>query len=188
MTVTAKQYATADDLRLGLPNVLAAPKTDAPIAMLCFREGFGMRAFPEVLTMTRASGIPGERWLKHPWLKLPDGSPDPRIQVSILPLRVLDLVWRDRVGTVHPGDTIVADLDMTHANLPSGTLLQVGSAVLRVSDEPNDGCVKWKARYGAAAMDWIVAPEHADLRLRGVLCSIERDGVVGVADRIVVLR
>jgi hypothetical protein len=183
-----KSHATADDLRLGLPHVLAAPKTDAPIAMLCFRPDFGLRTFPDRLTLTRASGIPGERWLKHPWLKLPDGSPDPRIQVSILPTRVLDLVWRDRNGTVHPGDTIVTDLDMTHANLPTGTLLQAGSAVLRVSDEPNNGCVKWKARYGEPAMDWITAPEHTTLRLRGVLCSIEKDGEIRLTDRIEVLR
>ena len=180
--------ATRDDLWQALPFVLAAPKTDAKIAMLCFRPGFGLRTFPDRLTMTCIGGIPGERWLTHPWLKLPDGSPDPRIQVSILPTRVLDVVWRDRVDAVHPGDPIVADLDMSHANLPAGTLLQAGTAVLRVSDEPNDGCVKWKARYGTAAMDWIVAPEHSAYRLRGMLCSIEKDGVVGVADRIVVLR
>ena len=176
--------ATSDDLQQALAYVLEAPKTDAPIAMLCFRAGFGLRSFPDQLTMTRKDGIPGERWLTQPWLKLADGSPDPRIQVSILPTRVLDLVWRDRVGTVHPGDPIVADLDMTHANLPPGTLLQAGTAVLRVSDEPNDGCVKWKARYGAAAMDWIIAPDHAALRLRGVLCSIEQDGVVRITDRL----
>ena len=181
-------YATRDDLWQALPDVLAAPKTDAKIDMLCFRAGFGLRSFPDRLAMTRAGGIEGERWLTQPWLRLADGSPDPRIQVSILPRRVLDLVWRDRAGTLHPGDPIVADLDMSHANLPVGTLLQAGSAVLRVSDEPNDGCVKWKALYGVAAMEWIVATEHAPYRLRGVLCSIEQDGVVGVADRIVVLR
>ena len=180
--------ASAADLLAALPHVLAAPKTDAAIAMLCFRPGFGLRSFPGSLSMTRAGGIAGERWLTHPWLKLPDGSPDPRIQVSILPSRVLDLVWRDRVGTVHPGDPIVADLNMTEANLPPGTLLQVGTAILRVSDEPNDGCVKWKARYGGAAMDWITAPENSALRLRGVLCSIEQDGKVRAADRIMVLR
>ena len=179
---------TDKDLAQALPHVLSAPKTDAPIAMLCFRPGFGLRTFPDSLTLTHAQGIPGERWMTHPWLRLPDGSPDPRIQVSILPTRVLDLVWRDRVATVHPGDPIVADLDMTEANLPVGTLLQVGTAVLRVSDEWNNGCVKWKARYGAAAMRWVAGPEHAALRLRGVLCSIEQDGVVGVADRIMVMR
>lgn len=181
-------HVTAAELAKALPDVLSAPGTDAPIAGLCFRPGFGLRSFPPSLRLTRAFGIPGERWLTAPWLKLPDGSADPRIQVSILPSRVLDLVWRDRETTVHPGDTIVADLDMTDANLPPGTLLQAGTAILRVSDQPNDGCVKWKARYGQAAMDWITDPAHAALRLRGVLCEVFADGVVAVGDRLVVMR
>ncbi len=179
---------TATALTAALPQVLAAPKTDALIAMLCFRPGFNQRMFPETLTLTRTSGIPGERWLTAPWLRLPDGAPDPRIQVSLLPSRVADLVWQDRDTTIHPGDPIIADLDMTHANLPPGTLIKAGTAVLRVSDEPNAGCVKWKARYGEAAMDWIAAPEHALLRLRGVLCSVQVDGVVALTDRLQVLR
>ncbi|QCP87618.1 hypothetical protein EYE35_18170 [Cereibacter sphaeroides] len=175
---------TAEELAAALPHVLAAPKTDAPIASLCWRAGFNARSFPDRLLLTRGCGVPGERWRKHPWLTLPDGSPDPRIQVSILPARVCDLVWRDRTGTPHPGDTIVADLDTSEANLPTGSLLQAGNAVLRVSDVFNDGCVKWKVRYGRAAKDWIVAEGHPPLRLRGVLCSIEQSGVVRLSDRL----
>lgn len=88
---------------------------------------------------------------------------------------------------LHPGDTIVADMDLSEANLPVGQLLRVGTAVLRVSDVFNEGCVKWKARYGAAAKDWITAPGHPALRLRGVLCSVERDGKLSRGDRIVKL-
>jgi hypothetical protein len=177
---------TAAELAAALPHVLAAPKTDAPIATLCLRPGFGERNFPDRITMTRTGGIPGERWSTLPWLKLPDGSPDPRIQVSILPTRVMDLVWQDREGIPHPGDPIVADLDMTEANLPGGTLIRAGTAILRVSDVPNNGCVKWKVRYGADALAWIVA--DPTLRLRGVLCSVEQDGEVTVNDRLQVLR
>jgi MOSC domain-containing protein YiiM len=100
----------------------------------------------------------------------------------------MDLVWRDREGSPHPGDTMVADLDMTEANLPTGTLLQAGSAMLRVSEVFNDGCVKWKARYGAAAKDWLTAPGHPQLRLRGVLCAIVQEGVVRCGDRLRVIR
>lgn len=181
-------HATASELAAGLTHIAIAPKTDAVIAMLCFRPGFGERTHPQSLRLTRAHGIPGERWLTHPWLKLADGRPDPRIQISILPTRVLELVWRDRDTTIHPGDPIVADLDVSHANTPPGTLIQAGTAILRVSDEPNDGCVKWKARYGVPAMEWITAPAHHALRLRGILCSIEQDGVVTLADRLQVLR
>lgn len=181
----AEPLVSAAELAAALPHVRAAPRTHAPIAMLCFRPGFGQRSHPAALRMTRAEGIPGERWLTQPWLRLADGSPDPRIQISILPLRVLDLVWRNRASTPHPGDSIVADLDTSRENLPPGTLLQAGSAVLRVSDEPNDGCVKWKARYGAAAMEWIAAPAHRGLGLRGVLCAVEADGMVTLEDRLI---
>ena len=173
------------ELNAALPQVLAAPKTDAAIATLCLRPAFNERAFADRLVMTKAQGIPGERWATLPWLKLADGSPDPRIQVSLLPSRVMDLVWQDR-SQPHPGDPIVADMDMTVANLPVGSLIRAGSAILRVSDVPNNGCAKWKVRYGADALTWVQA--DPGLRLRGVLCSVEVDGEVTLADRLQVLR
>jgi hypothetical protein len=172
-------------LMAALPHVRSAPRTDAPIQSLCFRPGPNRREFPASLRLTRDEGIPGDRWLANPWLRLPDGRPDPRIQVSILPSRVLDLVWRDRDRVPHPGDTIVADLDTSEENLPEGTLLRAGSAVLRVSALFNDGCAKWKVRYGRAAKNWIVAPGHPPLRLRGVLCEVVQDGEVALTDRLV---
>lgn len=180
--------ATEAELMAALPGVLAAPRTGSAVELLCFRPGFGQRDFRSELVLTRDRGIPGERWGQAPWLKLADGSGHPGIQVSILPRRVLDLVWRDRETVLHPGDTFVCDLDMTEANLPEGQLLAVGTAVLRVSEVWNDGCAKWKVRYGTPAYDWIRAPEHRALRLRGVLCSIVEDGVIRLGDKLQVLR
>lgn len=181
------EQATTDELMAAIDHVRQAPRSEGPILGLCFRPAFNKREFPEALRLTRAEGVPGDRWLTRPWLRLEDGSPDPDIQVSILPSRVLDLVWRDQEGTPHPGDTIVADLDTSVANLPEGTLLRAGSAVLRVSALFNEGCVKWKVRYGRPALDWVVAPGHPELRLRGVLCAVAEDGVVRRGDRLVKL-
>lgn len=186
--MTDKAQVTAEALAAALPHVLAAPKDGAAVEGLCLRPTYNERRFVDRITVTRAGGIPGERWSTAPWLRLPDGSPHPGIQVSILPRRVLDLVWRDREGTPHPGDTFVADLDTSEANLPAGSLLSVGKAVLRVSEVFNDACVKWKVRYGAAAKDWITAPGHPPLRLRGLLCSVEQDGEIANGDLIRVLR
>ncbi|WP_126974878.1 MOSC domain-containing protein [Frigidibacter oleivorans] len=179
---------TRAELDAALAQVRAAPRDDAPVLELTFRPGYGQRLHPPRLSLTAARGVllegQAERWPVAPWMRLADGSPDPRIQVSILPRRVMDLVWRDREGTPHPGDTIIADLDMSEANLPAGSLLSVGSATLRVSDVFNDACVKWKVRYGAEAKDWITAPGHPPLRLRGILCEIVADGEVAVGDPI----
>ena len=178
------QQITLSELQTALPDVLAAPKDNMPVKQLCLRPDFGKRDFVDKIQVTREFGMPGERWNTTPWLKLPDGSADPRIQVSILSSRVMDLVWRDRENTPHPGDPIIADMDFSHANMPVGTLLNIGSAVLRVSDQFNDACVKWKVRYGKDAKDWIVLPENVTHRLRGVLCEVVQDGWVKTGDLI----
>lgn len=175
---------TALELGTALPDVLAAPRDDGAIRILCARPRPNARTFPDQLTMTRAAGVDGDFEMSRPWLVLPDGGPDPRIQVSIMPARVLDLVWRERDHVAHPGDNIVVDMNLTEENLPAGTLLRAGSAILRISDVPNEGCVKWKVRFGRAAFDWTSAPAHAPLRLRGLFCAVEQDGVVNLGDRI----
>ncbi|WP_027233658.1 MOSC domain-containing protein [Leisingera caerulea] len=189
-TVPSKRcaFASRAECDAALPHILAAPRDAAAIDNLCFRPAYGKRCFPDQLHLTVAGGIADERWLKAPWLTLPDGSPDPRIQVSILPRRVMDLCWRDRVNTVHPGDTMVADLNMSEANLPAGTRLHAGSAVLVVSDKFNTGCAKWRDRYGADSLAWINHKPNRPLRLRGVLCRIVQDGVIHASDQIRVER
>lgn len=178
-----KDFATAEMLAAQTPHVLDAPKTNGPVRILCTRPDYNKRVFPERLVFSGANGVQDDFEMSKPWLELDDGSPDPRIQVSILPQRVLDLVWRDRVSTLHPGDAIVADLDMSLANLPTGCLVKVGTAVLQVSDLWNSGCAKWRVRYGRAAYAWVSAPAHEHLRLRGILCSIVQDGEVTVGDQ-----
>lgn len=180
-----QNFVTDAELTAALPDILGAPKTNVPIDILCFRPDFGQRDFRDRIEVTKEHGIIGERWAKTPWMKLPDGSGDPRIQVSILGRRMLDLVWRDRENVIHPGDTIIADLDTSEANLPAGQLLQIGSSVLRVTDAFNDACVKWKVRYGKDAKDFIVKPNYVSYRLRGALCEVAQDGVIHKDDTII---
>jgi hypothetical protein len=184
MNAPPPTLADAATLDAGLAHVLAAPRTDGAIRLLCARPNPNERSFPGSLTLTRATGVVGDFEVSRPWLVLPDGSPDPRNQVSLMSARVLDLVWPTREPRLHPGDNLAVDLDIGEANLPVGTLLKAGSAILRVSDEPNDGCAKWKVRSGPAAYDWVRAHQHAAHRLRGLYCSVEQDGVVTLEDRI----
>jgi len=184
MSKSSVNPVTAEELAALLPEVLAAPKDQGQVRLLCSRPKPNARNFPESFRVTRSHGVEGDFEPTRPWLVLPDGSPDPRNQVSVMSWRVLDLVWRERNPLAHPGDNIVVDMDLTTQNLPVGTLLVVGTAVLRVSDEPNDGCAKWKVRMGRPAFDWTSAKAHLPLRLRGLYCSVESDGEVRLGDRI----
>ncbi len=177
-------FTDAAALAAALPKVLAAPQTGGEIRLLCARPKPNQRNFPDQLSFNRAVGVVGDFEASRPWLMLEDGSPDPRNQVSIMSSRVLDLVWQGRTPRAHPGDNIAVDLDLSYANLPTGTLLQVGTAVLRVSDEPNDGCAKWKVRLGKAAYDWVRTCDNRPYRLRGLFCSVEQDGIVVLGDKV----
>lgn len=184
MTAGPANPVTAAALAAALPAVLAAPRDAGVVRLLCARPRPNARTFPEVLTLTRAAGVAGDFEMSRPWLTLPDGSPDPQIQVSVMPAQVLDLCWRERDRVAHPGDNIAVDMNLSAENLPVGSLLAAGTAVLRVSAEPNDGCVKWKVRCGRAAFAWVTAPAHLPMRLRGLFCSVEQDGELRLGDRL----
>lgn len=182
MSKSPETPVTAEELAAALPAILAAPRDAGVVRLLCARPKPNARTFPEVLTLTRAAGVAGDFEMSRPWLTLPDGRSDPQIQVSIMAWQVLDLVWRERDRVDHPGDNIAVDMNLTEANLPVGSLLAAGTAILRVSAEPNEGCAKWKVRCGRAAYAWTTAAEHLPLRLRGLFCSVEQDGELRLGD------
>ena len=181
------EFATTEELELALPQVMAAPRAAGPVTMLLYRRKYNDRVFTDRLCLTRNGGVEGDFEMVNPWLKLADGTADKRIQVSLLPSRVLDLCWRNRDVIDHPGDQVIADFNMSLESLPTGSLFRVGTAVLRVSDLWNDGCAKWRVRCGRPAYDWVRNPENEALRLRGIFCSVEEDGEAGIGDMMVKL-
>lgn len=177
-------FKTIEELNLSLPHIKDAPKDNGEIFKLCYRPTFRERVFVDYLSLSVEDGVIGDRWKQFAWLKLPDGEPDPRIQVCIIPKRILDCVWQEGDDVIYPGDTMVVDMDMSEENLPAGAQIRVGEAIIEVSDYFNDACTKWTARYGKPSREWINLPENLPLRLRGILCKIVKDGEVKITDRL----
>ncbi len=178
------RFATLAQLAAHRDWVLEAPKDNGTIDTLCVRPEEGKRNFVASMRLDPKEGVVGDRWIRKTWMHLPDGSPDPRLQVCLLGKRVLELVRTDPETMMYPGDNIVADIDFSEANMPVGQLLQIGSAVIEVSDVFNYACSKWIERYGADSFKWINLPENKPLRLRGALAKVSQAGEVGIADRI----
>ena len=109
------------------------------------------------------------------------GNQIPGIQVSILSTRVWNAV-KFGPDAIHPGDTFMSDFDTSEENCPAGTILSAGTAKLKVSGIFNEGCVKWKVRYGVDAKNWITLEENKPLRLRGLLCSVVSAGQIRNGD------
>ena len=82
--------------------------------------------------------------------------------------RAAALVAGDRERWPLAGDQLYVDLDLSGENLPPGTRLAIGSAVVEVTDEPHTGCKKFSARFGLDALEFVNSPEGRALNLRGI--------------------
>jgi hypothetical protein len=160
----------------------AAPRDSGRIVQLCVRPDVNKRAFPEVLELCPRRGAIGDRWEWRTWMHLPDGSPDPRVQLALMDHRILAFL-QDLTGcSHHPGDTCLLDLDLHADRLPAGSRLQIGSAVLEISDVENDACGKFATHYGAEVFSWIRAPANRARRLRGAFARVVQGGLVRNGD------
>jgi hypothetical protein len=160
------------------------PTNTSSINALNVRPGPSQREERAAIELDSERGAIGDRWERKTWLYLPDGKPDPRVQVAVCNTPILALIQAATGVRHHPGDTIFTDLDLSTHNLPVGSRLQVGPAVLEISDVENDACAKFAAHYGSEVLQWIRLPENRPLRLRGLFAKIIRSGQVHVGDRI----
>jgi MOSC domain-containing protein YiiM len=82
------------------------------------------------------------------------------------------------------GDQLYVDLDLSQANLPAGTRLQIGDAVLEVSAAPHLGCGKFSRRFGVDALKLVNSAAGRELRLRGVNTRVVVAGEIRRGDAV----
>ena len=94
----------------------------------------------------------------------------------------IGLVAKERERWALAGDQLYVDLDLSDENLPPGTRLAIGSAILEVSAKPHTGCRKFSDRFGVDAMKFVNSPEGKRLHLRGINTKIIQAGTIRVGD------
>jgi MOSC domain-containing protein YiiM len=98
--------------------------------------------------------------------------------------RVIALLAGDRARWALAGDQLYVDLDLRPENLPPGTRLEIGSAVIEVTDQPHTGCAKFTERFGSAAIRFVNSRGGRALRLRGMYARVVEPGTVRPGDSI----
>ncbi len=104
------------------------------------------------------------------------------MQINIMNVRVIALVAQTQERWHLAGDQLFIDMDLSDANLPPGTRLSLGSAVIEVTAQPHTGCHKFVARFGADAVKFVNSPLGKQLHLRGINARVVQAGVIRVGD------
>ena len=129
-------------------------------------------------------GLVGDTWKSRGSSRTADGSGHPDMQLNVINARLSSLVAGDPDRRALAGDQLHLDLDLSQANLPAGTRLALGGAVIEVTKIPHSGCAKFRARFGADALRFVNSHVGRELRLRGLNARVVVAGTVRRGDEV----
>lgn len=177
-------HRTLAELEHGLDVVRAAPADDGVVRLVVRRPGPRQREILEVGELDVDLGLVGDDWIARP--SKGSDRPSPWSQVTLMNARYTELIAGDAGpdSWAQAGDQLYVDLDLSMANLPPGSVLEVGKARLELSEQPHTGCANFSERFGLDALRMTTTEEGRSLRLRGANAVVVRSGSVRPGDQV----
>ena len=182
--MTEVKHLTTAELEAGLDEVRQSPKDAGALSLIVRRPSTGEREVLEAGELNLVEGLAGDSWRLRSSTRTTDGSPHPDMQLNVMNSRAIALIAQDPARWQLAGDQLFIDLDLSATNLPPGTRLALGSAVIEVTNQPHTGCQKFVQRYGLDAMKFVNSPVGREFHLRGINAKVVQPGTIKVGDTV----
>jgi len=178
------QHLTTADLEEGIDHICRSPADHGRVELIVRRPAVDKREVLEEATLDSVEGLVGDTWRMRGSSRTEDGSSHPDMQLNVMNARAAALVAGRPDRWQLAGDQLYVDLDLSEANLPPGTRLELGSAVIEITAQPHLGCKKFSARFGNDALRFVNSPIGRKLRLRGANAKVAVPGHIRVGDTV----
>ena len=175
---------TMEELHTGLDEIRRSPRDQGVLVLIVRRPAIDEREVLERGELDLAQGLVGDSWNRRGSSRSIDGGPHPDMQLNIMNARAVALVAQSPDRWQLAGDQLFVDLDLSPANLPPGTQLAIGSAVVEVTAEPHTGCGKFVSRFGVDAMKFVNSTIGRELSLRGINAKVVQPGAIRIGDAV----
>jgi len=180
--MTNVRHLTTEELEQGLDHIQASPTDNGELRMIVYRPDVDQREVVTDALLDAEHGLVGDNWLTRGSGSTPDGSADPDMQLNIMNARVAELVAQDPERMPLAGDQLYLDLNLSGENLPPGTRLELGEAVLEITEPPHTGCKKFAARFGNDAVVFVNSGYGRTQNFRGICAKVSKGGAIKVGD------
>ncbi len=177
-------HVTREQIEAGLDHIRQSPPDGGTLRMIVRRPAVDRREVVAEGQLDLGVGLVGDTWHQRASRRTPDGTPHPDMQLNVINARLIALIAREESRWPLAGDQLIVDFDLSEANLPAGTRLALGTAVIEVTDQPHTGCGKFVERFGVDAMKFVNSPIGRELHLRGINAKVVVPGTIRVGDRI----
>jgi MOSC domain-containing protein len=178
------RHLSTKEIEAGLDEIKQSPGNDGVLRLIVRRPQTGAREILAEAELDSVLGLVGDSWPQRRSTRTADGSPHPDMQLNVMNARTIALLAQTKDRWPLAGDQLFIDLDLSEENLPPGTRLAVGSAVIEVTSQPHTGCGKFVERFGADAMQFVNSPTGRTLRLRGLNAKVVQPGRIREGDRV----
>ena len=172
------KHLTTAELECGLEKIRQSPKDNGVLKLIVRRPQENKREVLEKGELDLFEGLIGDNWKTRGSSSTIDGLSHPDKQLNIMNARAIALIAQDENRWRLAGDQLFIDLDLSDENLPPGTRLQIGTAIIEVTPPPHNGCKKFVARFGLDAMKFVNSPIGKQLRLRGINAKVVCAGLI----------
>jgi hypothetical protein len=178
------EHRSAEELEQGLDEIRLSPAAQGTVELIVRRPAENEREVLDEGVLDLDEGLVGDMWRVRRSARTSDGAANPDAQVTLTNARAIDQIAGTRERWPLAGDQLYVDLDLSVENLPAGTRLAVGTAVIEITAEPHTGCAKFSARFGSEALRFVNGAAGRPLRLRGVNARVVEPGTVARGDTI----